>query len=87
MKCDFDTMKGESMFRQMIERLPKEPTENVKFWATDEEILGKDDAAINHIADLLDALGYCSATGYYDPAEDERMGETDMLTGYYYVTI
>ena len=41
----------------------------------------------NLVADTLDAMGFTAVTGYYDPAEDERSGVTDELTGYHYVEI
>jgi hypothetical protein len=51
------------------------------------EILSHDENAIEHIADLLQEVGYDEvSTGYYDLAEDERSGEVDKYTGYYYVS-
>ena len=43
--------------------------------------------AVNRIADMLDSMGFDAVTGYFDPKEDERSGEVDSLTGYYYVDI
>lgn len=51
------------------------------------EIVSKDEKEINLVADTLDAMGFTAVTGYYDPAEDERSGVTDELTGYHYVEI
>lgn len=39
---------------------------------------------INHVADILDALGFTATTGYYDPVEDKKANISDKLTGYYY---
>lgn len=75
------------MFDEILKRLPTQPEDGKAFWANSEEILCKNEVAINHIADLLDAMGYDAVTGYYDPAEDERDGEVDEYTGYYYVTV
>lgn len=49
----------------------------------DGEIVSKDEAAINYVADLLDSLGFVAVTGYYDPKDDV----VDTMTGYYYVDI
>lgn len=60
--------------------------ENDKFWSDGCQILSKDESAINALADLFDQLGAQEVcTGYYDPAEDERQGETDEYTGYFYL--
>jgi hypothetical protein len=75
------------MFDEILKRLPRELVEGKKFWSNDEEILSKDEVAINYVADLLDTIGYDAVTGYYDPEEDERNGEVDEYTGYYYVSI
>lgn len=50
-------------------------------------IVSKDEATVNRIADMLDSMGFDAVTGYFDPKEDERSGEVDSLTGYYYVCI
>lgn len=50
-------------------------------------IASKDEATVNRIADMLDSMGFDAVTGYFDPKEDERSGEVDSLTGYYYVDI
>lgn len=50
-------------------------------------IVSKDEATVNRIADMLDSMGFDAVTGYFDPKEDERSGEVDSLTGYYYVDI
>ena len=47
-------------------------------------IVSKNENVINHVADILDALGFTATTGYYDPAEDKKANISDKLTGYYY---
>lgn len=67
--------------------LSHKPSDECKFWTNDEEILGVDETEINVIADLLDSMGYDAITGYYDPEEDAKAGDTDEFTGHYYVTV
>ena len=65
------------------------PDEPAAIWAKDgDEILCESGLVCDGIADLFDAIyGEPTVnTGYYDPDEDERNGETDERTGYYYVT-
>ena len=52
--------------------------------ASDENGVSKNENVINHVADILDALGFTATTGYYDPAEDKKANISDKLTGYYY---
>ena len=50
------------------------------------EILCDTEARANGVADFLEALGFSYVrTGYYDPDEDERNGEIDEYTGWWYV--
>lgn len=51
------------------------------------QIVSKEETAVNRVADMLDSMGFDAVTGYFDPKEDERNGEVDSLTGYYYVDI
>ena len=53
------------------------------------EILSTDENEVETIANLFDQLygEGTMVTGYYDPVEDERNGEVDNHTGFYYVTI
>lgn len=83
------------MFGKIVAKLPTEPydysttTPKIhKIWTCGDEILCKTETAADVIADLLEAMGYDEVnTGYYDPEEDEKAGEVDRLTGWYYVTI
>lgn len=71
---------------QLTSALPDEPD---YVWSKDgDEILCKDKYVADSIAYLFDAIYGDTVvnTGYYDPDEDERNGETDDRTGYYYVT-
>lgn len=61
--------------------LAKNPGSKIEF--IDGEIVSKDEAAINYVADLLDSLGLTAVTGYYDPKDNV----VDTMTGYYYVDI
>lgn len=61
--------------------LAKNPGSKIEF--IDGEIVSKDEAAINYVADLLDSLGFTAITGYYDPKDNV----VDTMTGYYYVDI
>jgi len=72
---------------KLVELLPHE---DARIWAHDgDEILCETEQTAETIADLFDALygEETVNTGYYDPVEDERNGETDCRTGYYYVQI
>lgn len=46
------------------------------------------DSVANSIAELLESMGVTDVaiTGYFDPIEDERNGEVNECTGFYYVT-
>ena len=51
----------------------------------DYEILCNNEESANLIADFLDALGFCTNTGWYDPEEDAKEGINDEYTGWWYV--
>lgn len=61
--------------------LAKNPGSKIEF--IDGEIVSKDEAAIDYVADLLDSWGFTAVTGYYDPKDNV----VDTMTGYYYVDI
>lgn len=50
-------------------------------------IVSKDESAVNHVADMLNSMGFDAVTGYFDPKEDERNGTVGPLTGYHCVVI
>lgn len=59
-----------------------------KIWSDGEQLLTKTAAQADALADLIDLVDDCqTTTGYYDPEEDEKAGEVDELTGYYYVSM
>lgn len=70
---------------ELLEWLPREPVHG--YWYDGNEILTPDEIGAESVADFIDALAgdRISHTGYYDPKEDERSGEVDDHTGYYYV--
>lgn len=84
-----DRITKVNMIHQMVaELLPKLGEESwMGFWATDDEILCETEREAETIANLFDTLygEGTVTTGYYDPVEDERNGETDEFTGLYYV--
>lgn len=55
------------------------------FWTDGEEVLTKSEELAERLAKIIDIFGL-SRTGYYDPEEDERNGETNDHTGYWCVT-
>lgn len=70
----------------IIDALPTEPGDFI--WTDGDMVLCPTEELAESIADILDAQGSDMAvTGYYDPEEDERNGETDDHTGFWYVTI
>ena len=59
-----------------------------KIWSDGEQLLTKTEELANALADLIDLVDDCqTTTGYFDPEEDEKAGEVDELTGYYYVSM
>ncbi len=76
----------ENIFTKICNALPNEPTEGSHFWATDMVFADTEERA-NHLADLLDDMGYTACTGYYDPNEDEKAGTVDSCTGWYYIDV
>lgn len=72
--------------------LPQSPEDSVNgYWTSGvglgSDILCKTEESANAIADFLEELGFEEVnTGYYDPEEDERCGEVDKYTGWWYVS-
>ena len=77
----------------IINRLPNVwnndfDTSGVEIATNGYELLFKYECDCERIADLLDEKVFCcpeTHTGYYNPEEDERSGETDANTGWYYI--
>lgn len=68
----------------ILEKLPNKPA---RFWYDGSEILCRNEDEADAVANFIDSIigDSCTHTGYYDPKEDERSGEVDDHTGYYYV--
>lgn len=75
------------VYNEMLLLLPNEPLENCEYWAAGDTIMCASENSCNALADVFDALGGDACTGYYDPVEDERNGEVDKCTGYWYVDL
>lgn len=90
-KLDAMPVGETSLWKQIVEGLPSEPTCNI--WSDGNYIMCRAESIANAIADLLDSLyaGMCqnasTVTGYFDPKDDAHSGETDQLTGWWYVDI
>lgn len=75
-------------YEKLCQSLPQIPTQDEPFWSNGWLILANSAEKANEMADYLDeTFGAVSVTGYYDPEEDERNGDVDMMTGYWYVDI
>lgn len=85
-------MERERRIRETIEHLcsylPLAEDTN-SFWFDGDEILCRKERQAEALADFFDDLyAYPTvSTGYYDPVVDERNGEVNDHTGWYYVTI
>ena len=88
----FNTKDGTDEFSQRFEKvwdimaeLPRTP--GGRFWCDGSEILCRNEDEADAVANFIDAIigDSVTHTGYYDPAEDERSGEVDDHTGYYYI--
>ena len=84
-------MKKINCFETIVERLREEPSCHI--WSNGSEILCKTEDVADALADMLECMYEAQGedilvnTGYYDPVEDERSGETDRYTGWWYVNI
>lgn len=62
-------------------------------WSDGSELLCHTESVADALADLIEQLYFAQGvemichTGYYDPAEDERSGEVDDHTGWWYVEV
>lgn len=80
----------ESVWDFITSRLPTSPEDAANgIWYEGDDIMCKTEAQADTVADLLEALDdeVLVTTGFFDPEEDARNGETDRLTGWHYVTI
>ena len=82
------------LLSMLLECLPPEPKNirvegDIGLWSDGEMILCSSEPACRLIANLLRDI-LCDSTivvktGYFDPFEDGRNGETDDYTGFYYI--
>lgn len=62
-------------------------------WSDGDEILCRTESAADALADMFEQMYRSSGedvlvnTGYYDPEDDKRSGETDRYTGWWYVYV
>ena len=72
--------------QRIIDLLPK--TNDHRIWTDGNDILCETEQTAEAIADLFDAMygDQVVNTGYYDP-EENKSGEVDQYTGFYYVTV
>lgn len=86
---DYEEHIYDNVFSNFLSALPLNPPEpiSVDLWTDGTEILCRTEALADMIADGLDKIAGTpeSHTGYYDPFEDARSGETDDHTGWYYI--
>ena len=82
------------LLSMLLECLPPEPKNirvegDIGLWSDGEMILCSSEPACRLIANLLRDILRDSTivvkTGYFDPFEDDRNGETDGYTGFYYI--
>ncbi|EXG87800.1 hypothetical protein K413DRAFT_4700 [Clostridium sp. ASBs410] len=78
-------------YEQILESLPKEPKpcdDNPGIWTNGDDIMCETETIANVIADFLESIGVTdvATTGYFDPVDDERNGEVNECTGFYYIT-
>ena len=84
---DYETHIYENVFYLFAEQLPTQPYEGVLMWTDGVEILCKTESLAKSIADTLDSISGERMSHYhwYDPEEDERNGEVNDHTGWWYV--
>ena len=77
------------VWNRFVRNMPCYPEDGCDRWCDGENILCKTYEDAQKVADYIDekAGRAISATGFYDPEEDKRMGCVDKYTGWYYVTI
>lgn len=84
-------MKKVNWFQEITDRLHDDPEGDV--WSSGDEILCKTEEVADAFADMFECLYGAQGedilinTGYYNPADDERNGEVDRYTGWWYVNI
>ena len=88
-RADWEWHVADNVFNCFLSSLPTKPSPEVwaDVWTDGTEILCRTEAIAKRIADGLDAIVGDKFTHYhyYDPEEDERSGEVDDHTGWWYV--
>lgn len=85
-------MKKVNWFEDIAERL-RDYSEGDVWSPFGDEILCRTESAADALVDMLECLYRTQGeevlvnTGYYDPEEDEKNGEVDRHTGWWYVNI
>ena len=82
-----------NVIQDIIDRLPNVYEQNlgdtsVEISTNGDELLFRSELDCERVADALDehVFGFREChTGYYDPEEDKRSGETDENTGWFYI--
>lgn len=86
-----DAEQEKNCINRLMSMLPKEAGGSI--WTDGNEILCESRSMANAVADMVEAMykeagSYAQATtGFYDPGEDARNGETNDHTGYWNVNI
>lgn len=86
-----DLMKKIDWFEEISDRLCD--NSGCDIWSSGGEILCKTEEVADALADMFECLYGAQGedilinTGYYNPADDERNGEVDRYTGWWYVNI
>ena len=78
---------NKDLYYILTEKISRDKIKHPVLWTNGEVLLSNDCAAANAVADILDACGYYSSTGYYDPIEDANSGCTDECTGFWYIDV
>lgn len=82
-------MNAIEWFDVIAERLRDYPEGDI--WSSGNEILCRTEEVADALADMFECLYGAQGeeilvnTGYYDPVKDERNGEVDIYTGWWYV--
>lgn len=86
---DYEDHIFDNVFSCFLVSLPQNPPEPiaVDLWSDGSQIMCRTEALADQIANALETISgeHEAHTGYYDPFEDARSGETDNHTGWWYV--
>ena len=80
--------KTRDLWSLLTSLLPHSPSDKRHdYWSDDNLILCPSVEEANTLADVLEAAGLDIVTGYFDPVEDDVLGQRDKYTGYAYVDL